>query len=78
MNYTEVLDANDIAEYKSQGYTDEDIQTAVDTSMATIQEGGDTALQQSYQQAQSHKQADPRAAASNSYISGKYNENLIQ
>ncbi len=75
MHYTEVLDQRDIAEYKAQGYTEEDIQIAVDKSMETV---GGTNLEQSYQQSQEVKKTDPRAAASNSYISGKYNENLIQ
>ena len=78
MHYSEVLDQKDIAEYKTQGYSDEDIQTAVNTSMETIQGGGNATLQQSYQQAQTVKQADPRSLASNAFVTGKYNENLIQ
>jgi len=72
MNVTELLNPQEIAQYKQQGYSIEDMQKALDGAAAEQP----TALQQSYNQIQT--QTNPYAKSSNTLVAGGYNENLIQ
>lgn len=74
MNIQEVLTPQEIQRYKSQGYSEQDIQQALNQSVQE-QQGK---LQQSYAQTQQLKQTDPRASSSNTLVAGSYNDNLIQ
>lgn len=75
MDFHNILSQKEISDFKSQGFTDSDIQEAVNES-ETEQ---NSPLMQSYNQAQQQTYSqDPRAMASNSFISGKSDENLIQ
>lgn len=71
----QVLTPQEIQHYKNQGYTEGDIQQALNLSVAEQQ--GST-LQQSYAQTQMTRMQDPRARSSNTFVAGTYNENLIQ
>jgi len=65
-HYTQYLNQQEIAYYKSRGATDNDLQTAVDESE----------LEKSHSQVM--KMKDPRQFAKNSLFTAQYNENLIQ
>lgn len=73
MNIQEVLSPQDIQQYKAQGYTEADLQQALNESITQ-----QNPLQQSYAQTQRLNQQDPRAMSSNTLIAGSRNENLIQ
>lgn len=75
MNYKEVLNESEIAAFRKQGFTDDDIQNAINESESEVSENP---LTQSYNQAQRTMMQDPRAGASNSFIASSTNENLIQ
>ena len=62
--------------YKKQGYTDQQISQAWQEAMKEAQQ--ESKLQQSYAQAQAVKSRDPRATSSNTFVTGSYNDNLIQ
>ena len=69
-----VLTPQERAQYKAQGYSDQEIDQAENEAQA---EG--SSLQQSYQQALQQQQQDPRQLASNTLISGLQNQdNLIK
>ena len=82
MNVNSIFSPQEIQELKTQWYDDQQIQQAIlEASQELNQPQGAVAgsqLQQSYLQSQQFRNADPRAGASNSFISGGYNENLIQ
>lgn len=61
--------------YKAQGYTDQQIQQAWQEAVKEANQE-QSKLQQSYANAQ--KRTDPRATSSNTFVTGSYNENLIQ
>lgn len=69
----EFLTPQEIAHYKSQGYSESDMQQALNESLKES-----SPLQTSYAQAQMARQQDPRARSSNTFVAGAYNENLIQ
>ena len=73
MNVQEVLSPEQIQTYKAQGYTEAQIQDAINEIVT--EKGG---LKSSFQQAKSMSKLDPRASASQSYIVGGYPPNLIQ
>lgn len=74
IDYTEVLSPEEIADLKTQGFNEQDIQEAVnDNSNENL-----SPLQKSYNQAVRTISSDPRQNASNSLIAGSHNENLIQ
>lgn len=76
MNIYDVLSPQEIEQYKSQGYTEQEMQNLLGQSINEVQAGSN--LQSSYAQAQQMKLRDPRNFASHSVISGGFNENLIQ
>jgi len=72
MNVTELLNPQEIEQYKQQGYSIEDMQKTIDgVSRETPNE-----LDQSYNRVKS--QSNPYSKSSNTLISGGANENLIQ
>jgi len=73
MNIQEVLTPQEIQQYKAQGYTEQDIQIALNQAHAE-----QSKLQQSYAQVQQQRQTDPRARSSNTLVASGYNDNLIQ
>ena len=77
MNFQEILSPQEIDNYKSQGFSESDIQQAVNESEAEISQQ-ENSLQSTYARAQQQKMQDPRARASNSFVAGALNENLIQ
>lgn len=79
MNIYEVLTPQEIQQYKNQGYTEADIQNALNESINEAgASSGQSALQQSYNKIQAQKRQDPNRLASHSFITGAANENLIQ
>jgi hypothetical protein len=70
MDFRQVLSQDDIAQYHKDGYTDVEIQNALDSAT-------NSQLKTTYDPSQ-QQNTDPRRLASNSYIAGAYNENLIQ
>lgn len=78
-NAYELLSPEKIQEYKQAGYTDEQIQQAVNELYAEAQQSQQSALQQSYTRAVNQQQGDARNFASNTLISGNNpNQNLVQ
>jgi len=75
MNAQQVLSPEQIAQYKAQGYTDQDLQEAVNQ---ISKENGGSALQQSYQQVMQQRATDPRQHASNSFFQTQKDDNLIK
>lgn len=71
MNMNQVLSPQEIQQYKSQGYTDGDIQQALNDA----EKEANDPLNQSYSQAMNIQ--DPRANASQSIVKGGVNDNLI-
>lgn len=76
MNIYEVLSPQEIQQYKNQGYTEADMQTALNETTGVS--SGQSVLQQSYDKTKFQAKQDPRKLASYSYITGAANENLIQ
>lgn len=76
MNISEVLTPAQIQQYKAQGYSDADIQTALNEVVQ--EQGGQSALQQSFELAKKGAGTDPRNLASQSYVVGGVPPNLIQ
>jgi len=74
MQYTEVLNQQEINDLKKQGLTETQIQQTIDEA----EQEANNPLMQSYNQARQTISLDPRANASNSYIAGNYDSNLIQ
>jgi len=72
MDYREVLSVDEIKDLKQKGFSEEDIQNAVNET-----EANSNPLQQSYNQAMNVINRTPQNA-SNSLIAGEINENLIQ
>lgn len=76
MNPTEVFSPQEIQEFRNMGYSDQDVQRAINEAQVEVSKQSN--LQQSYLQAQQLKSKDPRSFASNSFIAGGYSDNLIQ
>ncbi len=76
MNIGEVLTPQQIEQYKAQGYTEADIQKALNE--VVVEQGGTSALQQSFQQAKTGAVQDPRTLASQSFVTGATAQNLVQ
>lgn len=73
MNYKEIFSEQEIQEFKSKGYNEQDIQNAVNEAKTSSDP-----LMDSYSKVQKSKINDPRASASNSFIASSYHDNLIQ
>ena len=65
-------EAQQIQELKARGYTDADIQQAMN------EVDSESELQQSYQQAQYQQQQDPRQFSSNTFVAGMTPQNIIE
>jgi hypothetical protein len=78
MNINEVLTPQQVQQYKAQGYSEADIQKALNETVAEQGATSTSMLQQSYEQAKQGKVTDPRALASQSYVVGGFAQNLIQ
>lgn len=74
----EILSPQEMDQYQRMGYSQTDIQQAVNEAETEITTGQPSALQQSYQQTQAQMQSDPRKFASQSTFTAQLNDNLIQ
>lgn len=72
MNVNEIFSQQEIQEFKSKGYSDADIENAINEAQNTNN------IQTSYLKSRQQAQTDPRASASNSFVASSYNNNLIQ
>jgi len=77
MIVSEVLTPQQIQQYKAQGYSDADIQKALN-DVVQEQDASSNALQQSFETAKQGSAQDPRTMASQSYVVGGLSQNLIQ
>lgn len=74
----EILSPQEVNTYKLQGYTDMEIQKAVNEAESEVNTQQPSVLQQSFQDTQKMMAQDPRKTASQSAFSTQMYDNLIQ